>query len=350
MEHGFSSSAEMLIPANETERVLAVRSLLPLQDVGAAELDALTSLCKMIFRASLVAVTIIDEDRQYIAATAGVEIAGCARDQSVCTRIVYSGKPLIIEDLAAHPAFRDVSYVSGPPYFRFYAGTPLEVQPGVVVGALCVLDFNPRQLSEEECGVLSHMGAVASSLLRLQRSNVVLQRDRSSLTTAAMEDPLTGFYNRAALATSVDGMVARAVADGNSIGAIYMDVDRFKAVNDIHGHPVGDEVLAEAARRIRSVIRGNDVPLRLGGDEFALFFDGPCDVASMEKVAQRLIEVFRAPFEIDGLSIDARASVGIALAPQHASTRLELSRNADIALYEAKARGGDQYSVFKRAH
>jgi len=350
MEHSLSSSARTLKPANETERLLAVRNLLPVEGAGAAELDALASLGRMVFGAPLVAVTIIDENWQYLAGRAGLELSGCARDHSVCTRIVYSGEPLTIEDLAAHPAFRDLPYVSGPPYFRFYAGTPLEIQPGVVVGALCMLDFHPRRLTEAEYSVLSHMGSVACALLRLQRSNLGLQRDKSSLAAAAMHDPLTGFYNRAALATTVDAMVASAFAEGGNVGAMYMDLDSFKRVNDVHGHMVGDEVLVEAARRIRSVIRANDIPLRLGGDEFALFFGGPCDVAAMEKIAQRLIDVFRVPFEIDGLTIDARASIGVALAPQHAGSRLELSRNADIALYEAKARGKDQYAVFKRPH
>lgn len=350
MQQGFSSSDKLLKPANEAERLLAVRNLMPLQEIGTPELDALTSLGKMIFRAPLVAVTIVDEDWQYLAASAGLELTGCAREHSVCTRVVYSGEPLIIQDLAAHPAFRDLPFVSGPPYFRFYAGVPLEIQPGVVVGAFCILDFHSRQLTDAEYSVLSHMGSVASALLRLKRSNAGLQRDKTWLAAAALTDPLTDFYNRSALASSVDEMVVKAIAEGGSVGAIYMDLDGFKAVNDTYGHPVGDEVLVEAARRIRSVIRSNDIPLRLGGDEFALFFGGPCDVASMEKIAQRLIKVFRLPFEVDGLKIDARASIGVALAPQHASTRLELSRNADIALYEAKARGKDQYAIFKRQH
>ena len=350
METAFSLDNRILVPANETERLIAVRSLMAWRDIAAPELDALAELGRLIFRAPLVAVTVIDEDWQYIAASSGFEFSGCTRDHSMCTHVVYAGRPLAVSDLAAHPSFRDLPYVSGSPHFRFYAGAPVEPEPGLAVGAFCILDVEPRHLSEAELAMMAHLGSVAGVLLRLQRSNVTLKRDKTTLATAAMTDPLTGFYNRVALTSIVEDMVSAAVADGRDMGAIYMDIDGFKTVNDRHGHLVGDDFLVEAARRIRSVIRGVDLPVRLGGDEFALFFAGPSDARGMELIAQRLVEAFREPFKLHDVAIQASASIGIALAPSHASSRLELSRNADIALYEAKARGKDQYVIFKHKH
>lgn len=343
------SNNETLIPENEDYRLLAVQSLLPSKAQAASlELDALMVLGRQIFEVPLAAVTIIDEDWQYIAASSGVPMQGCSRDQSMCTRVVYSGAPFVVNDLAAVDDFRELPFVAGAPHFRFYAGTPLELETGVTVGAMCILDYHPRNLSEGELTTLNHFGAVASGLLRLQRSNIILRRDETLLKTAAMTDPLTGFYNRAALSAIVDGMVSSAVADSREVGAIYMDLDGFKRINDRHGHPVGDDVLVEAARRIRTVIRANDLPVRLGGDEFALFFTGPCDLLDMEAIAARLISAFRVPFDVDGINVEARASLGVAMAPRHARTRIELSRNADIALYEAKGRGRDQFVIFQR--
>jgi diguanylate cyclase (GGDEF)-like protein len=342
------SDNKTLIPENEDIRLLAVQSLLPSQAQTSYELDALMALGRKVFNVALAAVTIIDDDWQYIAARNGLPMDGCSRDKSMCTRVVYSGEPFVVSDLAANEDFRALPYVVGAPHFRFYAGTPLELETGITVGAMCLLDHLPRSLSEEELSTLNNFGAVASGLLRLQRSNIILRRDETVLKTAAMTDPLTGFLNRTALSSIVDGMVAAAVAENRDVGAIYMDLDGFKKINDRHGHPVGDDDLVEAARRIRTVIRANDLPVRLGGDEFAIFFSGPCDLLDMEAIAARLIGAFREPFDVDGVKVDARASLGVAMAPRHARTRLELSRNADIALYEAKGRGRDQYVIFQR--
>lgn len=343
------SNNETLIPENEDIRLLAVQSLLPSQaQATSRELDALMVLGRQVFGVPVAAVTIVDEDWQYVAAKSGAPIQGCSREHSMCTRVVYAGAPVVVSDLMAVDEFRMLPAVAGDPHFRFYAGTPLELEPGVTVGSMCLLDFAPRSLSQSELETLNHFGAVASGLLRLQKSNIILRRDETLLKTAAMTDPLTGFYNRTALSSIVDGMVAAAVAENREVGAIYMDLDGFKKINDRHGHPVGDDVLVEAARRIRTVIRANDLPVRLGGDEFAIFFSGPCDLLNMEAIATRLTNAFREPFDIDGVKVDARASLGVAMAPRHARTRLELSRNADIALYEAKGRGRDQYVIFQR--
>ncbi len=302
----------------------------------------------MVFQTPVAAVTIIDEDWQHVAASAGLQVVGCSREQSMCTHVVRTGHCFVVPDLTEDETFRTLPYVEGDPQFRFYAGTPLELEPGLIVGALCVLDTAPRQLSAKEIETLRHFGTVAGALLRLQRSNIVLGLEETALKTAAMTDPLTGFYNRQAITSIVDGAIAAAIAEHKEIGVLYMDLDGFKKINDQHGHAVGDAVLVEAARRIRSVIRAEDTPIRLGGDEFALFLNAPSGVRVLESVAERLIEAFREQFEIEGKTIQARASIGVAVAPRDAVSREELTRKVDTALYVAKARGRDRYVVFDK--
>lgn len=336
------------LPANEIDRLAAVRALMPSQVQSTPELDALTTLARMVFQTPMAAVTIVDEDWQHIAANAGLETVGCTREQSLCTQVVRTGHCFVVPDLTDDEVFRNLPYVEGDPQFRFYAGTPVELEPGLTVGALCVLDTAPRQLNANEIETLRNFGTVAGGLLRLRRSNILLSLEETALKTAAMTDPLTGFYNRKALTTIVDGVIDAAIAENKDVGVLYMDLDGFKKINDRYGHPVGDAVLVEAARRIRSVIRADDTPIRLGGDEFALFLHAPSGVRVLESVAERLIQIFREPFEIEGKTIQARASIGAAVAPRDAASREELTRNVDAALYVAKARGRDRYVFFDK--
>ena len=328
---------------------MAVRALMPSQTEHSKELDALTALARMVFKVPFAAVTIIDDDWQHVAASAGLTLGACAREQSMCTQVVYSGKPFVIADLRADAAFQDLPYVLGEPQFRSYAGVPVEMEPGITVGALCILDTIPRTLSADDIETLSNFGTVAGGLLRLQRANILLRSEESVLKAAAITDPLTGFFNRGALASTVDAAIQQAMAAGEEIGVLYMDMDGFKGINDRYGHPFGDAVLAEAARRIRTVIRTDDLPVRLGGDEFAIFLSARDGVAAFEAVAERLVVAFRDPFEIDGHAVKGRTSIGVVTAPQDGRTREELARKVDMALYEAKGRGRDRYVCFDPA-
>jgi diguanylate cyclase (GGDEF)-like protein len=337
------------LPQNEIIRQVAVRSLMPSQAEQSKELDALLALAKMVFKVPFAAVTIIDEDWQHIAAVAGIAMSGCSREQSMCTHVVHSGRPFVISDLSAEAEFHNLPYVLDEPKLRFYAGAPVDLEPGVTVGAVCIFDDKPRHLSAEDIDTLSNFGTVAGGLLRLQRSNILLRREESVLKTAAITDPLTGFFNRSVLGSLVDGAIRQAMTQGEEIGVLYMDMDGFKAINDRYGHGFGDAVLVEAARRIRSVIRAEDLPVRLGGDEFAIFLSARPNAAAFEAVAERLVVAFRAPFEIDGHSVNGRTSIGVVTAPQDGRTREELARKVDMALYEAKGRGRDRYVCFDPA-
>ena len=187
---------------------------------------------------------------------------------------------------------------------------------------------------------------IASALLRLQKTNLLMGIAENGLRTAAMTDPLTRFFNRSALDAVIDGALSAAVAAERNFGVLYLDMDGFKSINDRFGHNVGDEVLCEAAARIRSVIRTDDIVVRMGGDEFAIFVPAPPDRNALVSLSERLLIAFRAPFTVDGVSIFARLSIGAALAPNDGATRMLLLRNVDAALYQAKAAGRDRVAVF----
>ncbi len=138
-------------------------------------------------------------------------------------------------------------------------------------------------------------------------------------------------------------------ARGEDLALLYLDLDRFKAVNDSHGHPVGDELLRAVAARLRACVRDSDLVARLGGDEFAVAQCGAPQPAASRQLAQRLIEALAAPFELAGVQAHIGASVGIAVAPFDGDDPDTLLKNADLALYRAEADGRGTMRYFEPA-
>jgi diguanylate cyclase (GGDEF)-like protein len=156
----------------------------------------------------------------------------------------------------------------------------------------------------------------------------------------AHHDGLTHLPNRLQLSDMLDQQLA--AHPGEPLALLCLDLDQFKAVNDTLGHPAGDALLRQVADRLRAGVRGNDLVARLGGDEFALLQVGAEQPASAVGLAQRLIAALGRPFEIDGQQVHVGASIGIAIGPADGDHRERLLKSADLALYRAKAEGGDQ--------
>jgi diguanylate cyclase (GGDEF)-like protein/PAS domain S-box-containing protein len=168
------------------------------------------------------------------------------------------------------------------------------------------------------------------------------------LRTVGFLDPLTGLVNRGifveGLGRRLDEFASSRV--NNSFAVLYLDLDRFKIVNDSLGHLVGDELLVAASRRLESCLRPGDALARLGGDEFAILLNGLGDDAQANAIALRIQHALRAPFSIGGREVFTSASIGIAFGPAHYSSPEEMMRDADTAMYHAKARGKARHEVF----
>ena len=158
-----------------------------------------------------------------------------------------------------------------------------------------------------------------------------------------MTDPLTGFFNRSALPEFIDGALSDALRAGRTFGALYLDLDGFKAINDRLGHQAGDDILRMGAERIRAAVRSTDIVVRMGGDEFAVFAPDLCDHANLTALAARLVAVFKEPFVLEGRMADVRVSVGAAIAPEAGVDGTALRKKVDDALYRAKSAGRDQF-------
>jgi diguanylate cyclase (GGDEF)-like protein len=161
------------------------------------------------------------------------------------------------------------------------------------------------------------------------------------VTEQATTDALTGLTNRRSFEEQVRATLAGMRASDGA-GIIFIDLDGFKQVNDTHGHQAGDDVLVETSKRLSAAVRGGDIVARLGGDEFTILLRGVHSAADATLVADRVLALMREPIALaSGTEVSTTPSVGIALALEPGADPVQLLKNADDAMYEAKRAGKD---------
>ncbi|AZS20243.1 MULTISPECIES: bifunctional diguanylate cyclase/phosphodiesterase [unclassified Caulobacter] len=190
---------------------------------------------------------------------------------------------------------------------------------------------------------------VGTVLALLQASNETNRRGVAQIARLAHYDPLTDLPNRVLFQKSLSEALARRSRKGDALAVHFVDLDRFKTVNDTLGHPLGDALLKIAAERLRGCVREGDTVARLGGDEFAVVQTGLDDANGATRLAARIVEAMSAPFDLQGHQVVIGASVGVSLAPTDGDEADELLKKADMALYRAKADGRGAYHFFERA-
>ncbi len=172
------------------------------------------------------------------------------------------------------------------------------------------------------------------------------KRAEQEIQRLAHFDTLTGLPNRALLHDRLSETLARASREGSLVGVLFLDLDRFKPINDSMGHAVGDKLLEAVAERLSQCVRSYDTVARLGGDEFVVTLSDVRQGLDATSVARAIIDQISQPFEIDGREIFTSISVGIALYPIDGEDAGTLLRNADMAMYEAKAHGRNTYQFY----
>jgi diguanylate cyclase len=197
---------------------------------------------------------------------------------------------------------------------------------GIVRTALCVL-------------------LIIAVLARVVRSNNSRAQAEQVTRRRATHDALTELPNRELLSETIAGWGARAEDDHQEISLLFIDLDRFKMVNDHWGHQVGDELLCEVAGRLSAQIRAEDLVCRIGGDEFVIALASPSHSRLAESLADRVLEEFERPFALSVGDVIVSASIGLAKAAAGAEA-LELIRDADTAMYKAKGSGRNAYALF----
>jgi diguanylate cyclase (GGDEF)-like protein len=172
------------------------------------------------------------------------------------------------------------------------------------------------------------------------------RRSEDQIRHLAHHDSLTDLANRTLFKEHLEDGIARADATGQSLALLYLDLDGFKLINDTRGHGAGDALLVQVAARLITAVGSTETVARTGGDEFAILMPGDSGTRSPCALAYQIVERLHAPFAVEGVPCRINVSIGIAQYPDHAKAASDLLRNADIALYQAKAEGTGLYRVF----
>jgi diguanylate cyclase (GGDEF)-like protein len=187
-------------------------------------------------------------------------------------------------------------------------------------------------------------GAIGATLDITER-----KRAEERARSLAYHDTLTGLPNRLVFQDRLALSIAQAHRRGRGLAVLFLDLDRFKVINDSLGHSVGDLLIREVGLRLRSCLREEDTVARLGGDEFTLMLPDISEAVDAVKVASKVLEVLRAPFQIDGHELFVTSSMGISLYPGDGRDPETLVKNADAAMYRAKEQGRDHYQLYTPA-
>ena len=237
---------------------------------------------------------------------------------------------------------------------RLHDGAPVEAVMEVysdVTGLVAVMERTQRQIIVAVVGAMAAlyglmlwMAGRSDRILREQETQRLANEER--IRYQAYHDPLTGLPNRASFAEHLDEGIRRSKRFGWALAVMFLDVDRFKRVNDSLGHEAGDWLLRLAASRLQGCIRESDMLFRMGGDEFTVLLEnvkGPEEAAA---VAGRMLQAIAEPMELAHHELTATVSIGIALYPKDDETGERLVKSADTAMYRAKELGRNRYAFF----
>ena len=318
---------------NEHLRLQALQRYDVLDTAPEEAFDRITRLARTVLQMPIVLVSLVDRERQWFKSRQGMQAAQTPRNISFCTHTIQSNKLLMVPDTHADARFASNPMVSGPPHIRFYIGVPLRTREGHNIGALCSMDTKPRELTDDQIEMLKDLAR--------------LVMDELELRLLATTDSLTNAMSRRAFHEQAARDLTRCNADPRDLACLLIDADHFKSINDKYGHSGGDLVLQEMVSAWHSELNDSDYIGRVGGEEFAVMLPNTSLPAALN-TAERLRRVVEdSKIASSSGEIRLTASIGVAMYGPDATTVENLLRNADIALYEAKARGRNRVISYK---
>lgn len=246
------------IPANESQRLLSLKESGLLESDNHLPYDRLTRLAKRLFDVPAAMVNLVDERSQIARSVDGPAAKTLPRNISFCGHTILSNTPLVVVDTLSDTRFVDNPLVTGNPGVRFYAGIPLRLPDGATVGTICVVDHIPRDFSAADIAALNDLAALAE--------------DEFAAATAAATDEMTGLFNRRGFNQFAAFALSGARRRAEPLTLAWIDLDKFKQINDRYGHDEGDIALKAMADLMRASFREADLLVRYGGDEFAVLF------------------------------------------------------------------------------
>ncbi|PZS29955.1 MAG: hypothetical protein DLM59_11920 [Pseudonocardiales bacterium] len=262
-----------------------------------------------------------------------------------CIEAWRTGKQVLVADLGTDERFPQFSPRAREAGLGAVFSFPMTVE-GNRIGALDVYLREPGKLAPQDVVATQVLADVAASYVSNSRSQHAEREAAEELRRRTLHDELTGLANRVLLHDRLEQAVAKAKRSGGIAAVLFVDLDRFKTINDQHGHHVGDQTLVAVADRLRHAVRPADTLARLSGDEFVIVCEEILDAAVAENVAKRVADALALPLPIAGVgTVDVSASVGIAFAGRGVDLPEAILRDADAAMFEAKRGGGGRYVI-----
>lgn len=258
-----------------------------------------------------------------------------------CGASTYTGKRVLVEDIETHLNWADLKHVALPYGMRCCWSEPIRSSSNKVLGAFGMYYNHPALPNKDESSDL----AAAARL-----TSIVMERDQSQkhIRHLAFNDELTGLFNRAHLHSSLEDLITISARFNRQFSLLYIDLDRFKDINDNLGHNVGDLCLQEVAKRLVNAARDVDAVARLGGDEFCIIVKDMAGSHDAAIVAQRCLDAVSKPISFSDGEFITTCSVGVAYYPDDGEDIQTLLKAADMALYAAKDQGKNCYSFYNK--
>jgi diguanylate cyclase (GGDEF)-like protein len=310
------------IPPNEEQRLKEVHSLTVIHSSPEERFERLTRLAKRLFKVPISVICFIGKDFVWVKPQEEFNLPPVAREFSFCGHSILSEDIMVVENALLDERFHDNPSVVDPPNIRFYVGCPIHSPGGAKVGTLCLLDNQPRAFIEDDMSALKDLALMVESEIA----------DFQVATT----DELTQISNRRGFMRLAQMVLDYSVIHQRKLSIAFMDLDKFKQINDQLGHKEGDNALIDFADGMKAVFRGSDLFARLGGDEFVvLFSDSSKEQAEaiIERLRSYLLEqssLFERPYQIE-------FSVGIIECVPSQSSSIELLlKQSDEIMYRAK--------------
>ena len=307
------------LPLDETARLMSLHSLRILDTPSEERFDRITRMAQRLFGVETCLISLVDSSRQWFKSKQGLDACETSREISFCGHAILNDAVFIVGDASIDPRFADNPLVLDAPFIRFYAGCPIRGPGGHRIGTLCLIDTNPRGLSLDDQAALRDLAAMVE--------------DELAVAAQITIDDLTQVANRRGFKMVASHMLSLCRRTGADAELIFFDLDRFKEVNDTHGHASGDMILQHFAELLVKCFRTADVVARLGGDEFVVLLTA-CDGSS--DVALSRLETMAANEECEIKRLLAWSMGKISYDPErHDSTR-SLLADADSLMYADK--------------
>lgn len=334
-------------PPDEVARIKALQEMGILDTPINPVFERITRLTKQMFDVPVVAISIIDSERQWFKSTQGLNVCENDLNTSFCSHAILQDDIFIVPDALKDERFADSPIVTEDPHVRYYAGCPVRSEDGHKIGTLCIIDKQVRNFSPTELEALRDMASLIQDELQKYRQKytqlkVIEELDQAK--RAKLIDGLTGVWNRQGCEINLQENMLIAKEQGYNLLIGILDIDSFKKVNDTYGHNAGDEVIREVVKRMVINLDDHDLVGRWGGEEFVIMAkieNGLDEVLSRVDTARA--NVAAEPVLFENQQIEVSVTIGLTQFDGKSNLSLEeCISKADANLYNGKNSGKNQ--------